>query len=259
MSLSGGVVLELDLGNTRLKWRVLTGVGVLAGGFFVRGNYSSLQDCLAGLAAELVRLERGVSAVRVTSVASAQANEALTCWGQSELGLSVAFARVSRERAGVVNGYSDWSRLGVDRWLAMLAGQQLAPEGFCVVDCGSAITLDVVRAGAHLGGYIVPGLRLMNEALFGNTDGVKVVAERLSLSGELPLGRDTAEAVNLGLPLMVVGLVAEVVQRFKCEYGVEPRLLLTGGDAAVLLPSFAGASLHVPDLVLDGLALAELS
>jgi len=257
MSEGGGAVLELDLGNTRLKWRSLVKGGVGAAGFFVRQDYPSLPACLAALSLELDGFD--FSQVRVASVASAASNEALALWGRNELALCVEFARVSREWAGVVNGYDDYSLLGVDRWLAVLAAQQLAPEGACVVDCGSAVTLDLVVSGQHLGGYIVPGLRLMNAALFGSTDGVKVVAENLDGGAGLLLGRDTAGAVNLGLPMMVASLVAEVVQRFLREREVRLQVILTGGDAPAVAGFLEGAFLCRPDLVLDGLVLAEFS
>jgi len=256
-----GVVLELDLGNTRLKWRGLLGGAVQASGFFVRQDFLDLPGCLSALSLELRGLRWGseISQVRVASVASVAADEALALWGQSEFGLCVGFAQVSRECAGVVNGYDDCERLGVDRWLAIIAAQQLAPEGVCVVDCGSAVTLDFVLAGRHLGGYIVPGLRLMNAALFGNTDGVKVTAESLAGGSGLLLGRNTVEAVSIGLPMMVASLVTEAVQRFEQEHRLVPKVILTGGDSPVVAGFLGGAFMCLPDLVLDGLVLAELS
>ncbi|MDP1069535.1 type III pantothenate kinase, partial [Klebsiella pneumoniae] len=66
-------------------------------------------------------------------------------------------------------------RMGVDRWLAMLAAWQRVGQSCWVVDCGSAITLDLLDAeGRHQGGYILPGLRLMQQSLLGNTAEVRV-------------------------------------------------------------------------------------
>ena len=96
--------------------------------------------------------------------------------------------------------------LGVDRWLALLAAHRHAPtEPLMVLDCGSAITLDLlVVGGRHLGGYIVPGLALMRSSLLSETAGVAV--EALSSVTSCP-GRDTSTAVGHGLPLMAaVGL-----------------------------------------------------
>lgn len=261
MSEANAAVLELDLGNTRLKWRVLRGGAMCDQGFLVRRDYQDLSSCLAVLRLGLERLgfKGGLSCVRIASVASALVNQELALWLREELDLTAEFAKVSRECAGVVNGYEDYERLGVDRWLAVLAAQRLAPSGVCVVDCGSAVTLDFVLGDRHLGGYIVPGLRLMNSALFGSTDGVKVEAEGLAGSSALVLGRNTAQAVNLGLPAMVAGFVAESVRRFEREHQVTPCVILTGGDAEVVSGHLDGVFLYRPDLVLDGLALVEFS
>ena len=259
MSRVDAVVLELDLGNTRLKWRCLSNGDVPVVGFLVRADYPSLAACLAALLLELSRdgWKESIALVRVASVASPAVGDEIVLWGQRELDVDVRLARVSRYASGVTNGYQDYRRLGVDRWLALLAAHQLAPEGFCVVDCGSAVTLDLVVAGEHQGGYIVPGLRLMNEALFSSTDGVKVDTEVAVGAGSVVLGRNTADAVNLGLPMMVASLVEETLARFEREHALSLRLVLTGGDAPAVAGLISGSLLCRPDLVLDGLALAE--
>ena len=264
MAAHGRFVLELDLGNTRLKWRCVDAgdlAAVVAGGFVVRAQHDGLGSGLAALQVELAArsLRDEVTGVRVVSVASLELGQEVARWGLSLCGEVVQFAQVSRSAAGVINGYDDYARLGVDRWLAILAAQQLSPQGFCVVDCGSAVTLDVVVAGRHLGGYIVPGLGLMSGALFSKTDGVQVAAAPLAPSDSLMLGRNTEDAVNLGLPMMVAGLVIELLIRLERERGFDGSLVLTGGDAPVVANLIGRPLLCVPDLVLDGLEVADLS
>src|SRR5690606_16101045 len=80
--------------------------------------------------------------------------------------LQPEFATVTASCAGVQNGYVVPEKLGVDRWLALLAAYTTAAGPCCVVDCGTTITVDFVdRTGRHRGGYIVPGLHLMRDAL----------------------------------------------------------------------------------------------
>ena len=45
---------------------------------------------------------------------------------QGAFGVVVSCAVPAREMAGVRNGYQDFERLGLDRWLAMLGGFKLA-------------------------------------------------------------------------------------------------------------------------------------
>lgn len=89
---------------------------------------------------------------------------------QEQSCVNYRFATTQTQQCGVRNGYRKPQQLGVDRWLAMLAAfhlpQRATGQSLCVVDCGTALTLDVLDAtGRHLGGYIAPGLTAMREML----------------------------------------------------------------------------------------------
>lgn len=72
-----------------------------------------------------------------------------------QFGLLVVSAEPAKELAGVRNGYDDFQRLGLDRWLALLGGYHLAKGACVVIDFGTAVTADFVAAdGAHLGVYL---------------------------------------------------------------------------------------------------------
>lgn len=91
-----------------------------------------------------------VEAVRISSVARAAVLDETVGLLRRRV-RHVHVARSTAEALGVVNGYEEPGRLGVDRWLGALAGYQLA-GGCCTVDCGSAITIDfVLPGGQHLG------------------------------------------------------------------------------------------------------------
>lgn len=265
------VRLQLDVGNTRLKWRLLRddpggdappSASILGRGFLVSANYASPVDALSDLEQQLQPLLglRQLHSLRVASVAAPEVSVAISRWAQQQWGIAAEFACVSAEASGVTAGYDNPELLGVDRWLAVLAASRYGREGFIVVDAGSAVTVDLVCNGQHRGGYIVPGLRLMNRALFGDTARVKVQASWTTGLASVEPGRDTAAAVSGGLPLMVVGLVQEVLRRQQAAGDEQWRVLLCGGDApflATLLP--AGVPFQVvDDLVLDGLPLAAV-
>ncbi|WP_439136338.1 type III pantothenate kinase [Pseudomaricurvus sp.] len=251
--------LQLDVGNTRLKWRLLRASGeVLGRGFCVRADFEDDAALLASVAGavQFAAADTLIEELQVSTVAEQALSFAIQGWGRQVWGVEAGFAVVTASAAGVSVGYDQPDALGVDRWLAVLAASRCSDGGVIVVDCGSAVTVDVLSGKRHCGGYIVPGLRLMNASLFGDTARVKVVADWLD-SGEP--GTNTSAAVNAGLPLMVVGLIREVVNR-QSRDGRPWRVLLTGGDAPLLLPLLGGdvVSQVEEDLVLDGLLLADI-
>ena len=160
---------------------------------------------------------------------------------------------------GVVNGYEDPRQMGVDRWLAMLAAHREFSCAVCVVDAGTAVTIDQVDAdGRHLGGVIVPGLGLMRRALLGETGriGESVVNEAGSGTGRGVLGHSTDEAIDGGGLAAICGLIeqcaAELAGRSRDNV-----LVVTGGDAVRIVPHLRVAVESRPRLVLRGLAFYE--
>src|SRR5690606_18957451 len=102
-----------------------------------------------------------ISVCRLVSVRSEKESRQI-CRGLSELlGVKVSVAAPAQQLGGVVNGYSDFSRLGMDRWLAMVGAFDLCGCACVVLDLGTATTVDLVSGeGVHIGGYITPGLGL---------------------------------------------------------------------------------------------------
>lgn len=145
--------------------------------------------------------------------------------------------------------------LGVDRWLAMQPLWSDSQRAFCVVDAGTATTIDVVDgAGRHRGGWILPGIAASRAGLLAAAPGLR----RSGTGDEAQPGpaRDTARAIENGLLLQQVGAVqrALVEAEALCD-GQPPALVLTGGAAGPLQSGLNGARIE-PDLALRGLALA---
>jgi type III pantothenate kinase len=238
------VILELDAGNSRIKWRLLADGGV--------HNEGSVPgpDALA----EVLRSLTPPRCVRMSSVRGEDANSAISAAIRAIWGLPVTLAKVESTCAGVRNQYQDPTRLGIDRWLAMLAAYHRAPGGCVVVDSGTALTIDVVDGeGLHQGGYITPGLSLMRESLVANTR-IRLAADPVIPS--LAPGHGTDAAVNNGTLAMQVALIDRVLAAARLSLpGI--RLYLTGGDAPLLARLVAATDAEVvPGLVMDGLALA---
>lgn len=151
------------------------------------------------------------------------------------------------ETCGVRNAYTDPRRLGVDRWMALIAARQLTTHPVCVVDCGSAVTIDVLDdKGQHLGGVIVPGLTMMRHALHRNTAQLPFTRE----THPLGLGTCTAAAIHNGTLYALLG----AIERIAAQQPEISQWFLTGGDARWIAPHLSISVRIYPDLVLQGLA-----
>jgi len=235
--------LDIDVGNSRIKWRLR---------FDQRETRGTIDRERVLDASEWPTAVP--SRIRVSSVASREDALRLAERLHAHFGVAPEFARTTKFAAGVTCGYEDPSRLGVDRWLSVLAARQLSTGPFIVVGLGTAGTVDCVDAqGAHKGGFIVPGLRLMTEALFGGTADVHVTFEVPSSSEP---GTNTPDAVRRGVVLMLSDFVNGSIRRFRTTSAEQTHIYVCGGDANVVAALIDVPVEIRPELVLDGLALA---
>lgn len=245
------MILELDCGNSLIKWRVVRrhDLVTVAGG--VADSDQALLAQLQGSEAVDIRY------CRMVSVRSEQETDALRVSLESAFPIAVQIAAPAIELSGVVNGYREYERLGMDRWLALVAGHCLAGRGCLVLDLGTAVTSDLVdAAGKHLGGYIAPGMPLMRSQLRTHTRRIRYDDEAAheALQNLLP-GQETSEAVERGCVLMLRGFVREQIELANKLLGDDSAVYLTGGDAELVKDESARAVV-LPDLVFLGLALA---
>lgn len=238
------MILDVDIGNTRVKWRLCGDDGAVYD--YGCGIGSAWDEHFACISIKPLR-------VRVSCVGASACARALCGYCLSRWKVVPEFAQSTASVAGVVNGYLEPSKLGVDRWLAILAAHKRCQRAVCVIDAGTAITVDTVNsAGEHLGGFIAPGLKLMADALLGGTQDVRFDGGIPFSAGCTKLGRSTADAVYGGVLNAAVGLI----QRAMSMGDTDQALILTGGDAACITGLLAEPYEIVPELVLDGLAIA---
>jgi len=236
-------VLLVDLGNSRLKWGLWKGAELgQTGAALYRGR--SLESALECAWTPLAP----PATVCLASVAGPAA-QVVEQWVSSRWGVPVKRVEAGRELNGVRNGYHNPAQLGVDRWAALVAARSRMGGPLCVVDCGTAVTVDLLPAdGNHLGGWIIPGIALMRESLLGAASDLRGVGVGVPLRGP---ARDTAGAIAAGGIHAVAGLVQ--MARFSLSGEGAPAVLLTGGDAESLFPLLPDAE-YEPHLVLYGIA-----
>lgn len=246
--------LLLDIGNSRIKW------GVLDNGVIRRTGHikqSILKE--RGFSMLTSKLPRQVDKIFACNVAGTSLATQLSAVLDRHCNCGVQFARSESYVCGVTNGYRQSHRLGVDRWIAMIAARAERETSSIIVDAGTAVTIDVLDDdGNHLGGQILPGLSLMSDALARNTSDLPNVKRQQSSIGLAILANNTTTAVAQGIAGAVTGAV-ERVGRVLRQNGYDPTLFLTGGDATYILKGLEEGALHRPDLVLEGLAYILLS
>lgn len=237
--------LLLDIGNTSLRWALWNG-SCLGEVRVLRHGGAAPLDLLADWE-RLAAPERVVASnVGGAPVAAAIALATRAYWGL-DLELVETRARLGELRVA----YPDPGRLGVDRWLAMVAARGLHTEATLIVDAGTAATFDLLLPdGRHLGGLILPGIEMQRASLLAGTQIPRIESEPT----DEPWAVDTATAVAAGSLQAIAALATRLYDRLALEAGATPRLVLTGGDAERLIPAMDRPCRVVPDLVLRGLA-----
>ncbi len=245
--MKSGDILLIDIGNTNLKWAMLQ-TGKLS-----PITAKSHQDVAADrLAAESWSGMRPPDAIYLANVAGTDLESGLINWMLSEWNRRPRIVHPVAKMLGVTNGYRDPAQLGVDRWLTLLAVRGQVSGPVCIVDCGTAITLDLMDSeGSHFGGLILPGLNLMRESLLQQTRIPRVT----HVPVDTLFARDTASAVASAAINSAAALIERTMRQAAELCNEPPRLILTGSDAAQI-----SARLAIPfridgELVMKGLAV----
>ncbi|HUO68893.1 MAG TPA: type III pantothenate kinase [Gammaproteobacteria bacterium] len=242
----------VDIGNTRIKW-----AQVEDGRLSNVGNAVHRDMRERALASFVTALPKQVTRAIVANVAGDAIGRDLTELLRIRSRITPEFVAVRAEQFGVRCAYADPSRLGVDRWIAVLAAHHLAPGAACVIDAGTAVTFDAVDArGQHLGGLIVPGSRLLASSLDRNTSAIgKTGAPGTRPTGLDLLGKSTDAAVGNGAMLALTGALERAIAAVEESLKERPKVYLTGGDADALHGWLESEVDLRRDLVLEGLAL----
>jgi type III pantothenate kinase len=237
--------LLIDLGNSRLKW-ALHGPGL----WHTDAALLDKQDIAPLIDSVWDKIATPENVV-VCSVSTPERLRALEQWIQARWSVAPRIVRAQSEQLGVKNRYRQPEQLGVDRWVALIGARGLTSSAACVVDCGTAVTVDALSAeGEFLGGAVFPGLRLLRDSLVQGTAGIPAT------EGDATdcLARSTADGVAAGTLFGLAGAVERLIDEYRRTLGETTRVLLTGGDAPALAARLRAAHTPVPDLVLKGLA-----
>ena len=243
--------LAIDIGNTRLKWALYDAPRVaavpLAQGAEFLENIDKLAD---GPWASLERPERMLGCAVAADAIKRRVTEHLDeLWD-----LPAQWVFASAAEAGLVNGYDHPTRLGADRWVAMIgARHRMLAAGpavpMVVVMVGTAVTVEAIDAqGRFLGGFILPGHGIMLRALETGTAGLHVPTGEVR---EFPT--NTSDALTSGGTFAIAGAIERMVAHVRKHCQCEPRCFMTGGAGWKMAPSLSVEFELVEGLIFDGL------
>ena len=242
--------LAIDVGNTRLKWALYASAQVdaplLAQGAEFLENIGKLAE---GAWAELPAPQHMLGCIVAGDAVKYLVQEQMELWD-----VTPQWVFSSAQEAGLTNGYDFPSRLGSDRWVAMIgAWHRTVSQGparpLVVVMVGTAVTVEAIDAsGKFLGGLILPGHGIMLKALEAGTAGLHVPTGEVS---EFPT--NTSDALTSGGTYAIAGAVERMLQHVRAHCGAEPRCIMTGGAGWKMAPSMSVPFELVDNLIFDGL------
>ncbi|OGI08408.1 MAG: hypothetical protein A2Y40_04735 [Candidatus Margulisbacteria bacterium GWF2_35_9] len=144
------------------------------------------------------------------------------------------------------------SHLGTDRAINMYSAMSLYKiTDVMLIDFGTALTFSCCINKKFIGGLIMPGLRLMQEAL-GKTAKLPVVRD-VKRSGVLQMS--TEDAIKSGIYTALCSTVSSTISQIQKEIGKDLLVVATGGDSLVLGENIEGIKIINPTLIHEGLAL----
>ena len=248
------MILLFDIGNSRMHWATLRDGKMGVSQAVLHADVSFDGDDFRSL-----NEVDDVESIWVANVAGQAVARQLTDWSMARWRIKPHFAVSPVSGFGVINKYREPAKLGIDRWLNLVAAHRIVRGFACVVDCGSAITFDVLTpAGEHLGGLIMPGLRMMTGALARETHAI-VCYNSSDTDGSFPgWATQTADAVSKGVLYAASGGINAAIHEAREKYGDAVQVLLTGGDADTIAPRLQVPVIREQDLVLKGLAIVAL-
>lgn len=254
------MILLLDVGNSFIKWAWLEPS-------WLKRKQKGLptledadeclhvgEDLLSVLDAAWATLPKP-SHVWISNVAGEALQNCLQDRIKQQWDCPVSIALTESRSGSVINAYSEPSQMGVDRWLGLLAANVSGSGPRAVIDCGSAMTVDAISAeGQHLGGLILPGLKMMRDSLYADADGVAKTQTTEAVPGML-FANNTSTAVDVGCHYSLVAFIERVIGDMNKELGKDLTCLIIGGDAEEVTPLLSVDVEHHDLLVLQGLAV----
>ena len=141
---------------------------------------------------------------------------------------------------------------GADLVVADVAALREHKPPLIVIDMGTATTMSVLdKNGAHIGGCIIPGVKISMDAL---TDRTALLPGLQLDQPKRAIGRNTIDAMRSGIMLGAACMLDGMVERMEAELGCKTTVVVTGGIAKFIVPMCKTPMIYDKDLIIKGLA-----
>ncbi len=261
--------LVFDIGNTRLKWAAVESTQNIAdrnkklwaySGSISNQSFQS-PELRAELSDYISKTMPKPDAIGFCCVAASAAIDNLRSLFPQWQNLDWKQFTGSSPYEGVRTLYEEPGKLGADRWAALIGARALSNTNTLVVNTGTATTIDLLGGnGVHYGGWILPGLSLMQESLQSNTAQLPLAIRSSTPAAQAKFGTNTNEAITGGCDAAQMGAILRAVYLAKKIHHPVERIWLDGGNAKILateikqFPELAALPIEpIEGLVLRGL------
>ena len=141
---------------------------------------------------------------------------------------------------------------GADLVVADVAALREHKPPLIVIDMGTATTMSVLdKTGAHIGGCIIPGVKISMDAL---TDRTALLPGLQLDQPKRAIGRNTIDAMRSGIMLGTACMLDGMIERMEAELGYKTTVIITGGIAKFIAPMCKTPMIYDKDLLIKGLA-----
>ena len=247
-------LLCIDAGNTLTKWAITNQT-------LIPNTPNYLQEFERGQCltkSELPSIEKeSVDRIIASNVDQEKTRKNLDQWAKNKFNRSIRWITPCKKQSGITNLYDPPESLGADRWASMIAVHHLYQANTLIITLGTASTIDYLTdEGVFKGGFIMPGLSMMQEALM-----TKTALPNFKPRNIQHLSLSTQQGLETGLLLPSIEAISSMVNKIQLSKQIElEKLILSGGASSYLAPALqalcekSGIMMHQHlNLVLEGL------
>jgi type III pantothenate kinase len=248
------MLLVVEVGNSNTKIGVFDHARLLVSWRLTTRREQTADEY--GVFIETLLRTRGLAAPDISGVAISNVvppvEQPLRWMSEKYFGIE-AFSVEPGADCGITLAVDNPRDVGADRVVKSVAARALYGAPLIVIDFGTATTFDCVNMhGEFVGGAIAPGLATSVDALLTRAARLYRV-ELVRPAGAI--GRNTITNIQSGVIYGYAGLVDGLVERMKGEMTGTPRVVATGGHAALVAESTRSIEILNPDLTLEGLRM----
>jgi len=232
--------LLFDVGNTRLKWAAIESTQqpgdrqkkLWAYSGSISSKSLASPEHKAELADYIAKTLPKPDAIGFSCVAGDLAMENLQSLFPQWSEISWQQLTGNSDYSGLRTLYQDPSKLGADRWAAVIGARALSNTNTLIINTGTATTIDLLGAnGVHYGGWILPGLELMQKSLAGNTAQLPLAVRDET---HHDFGLSTNSAIIGGCDAAQIGAIQYAIQLAKEMNHPVEKVWVDGGNAKIV-------------------------